>query len=143
MKHTDSIDDYLDSLTNLIWPTGYTEEIANDNLNWGLNREVGLVWVLTPQKPSALHEQIALIRDNGHSLKNFKTLNNMHNDYHLKSYKNSHHSGQDESGKKRKTLEITTNRRDKSVELKGISWHILEERKKAEMCFKCGKGPHN
>ena len=37
---------------------------------------------------------------------------------------------------------MTTDRKDKSVELKGIPSDILEERKKAEMCLKCGKGPH-
>ena len=37
---------------------------------------------------------------------------------------------------------MTTYRKDKSVELKGIPADILEERNKAEMCLKCGKGPH-
>ena len=92
LKHTDSIDDFLDSLTNLMWRTRYTEEIAKDKLNRGLNREVGLAWAQTSQKPRALHEQMALIRDVGHSLENFKTLNKMNNDHHPKSHKNSHHS---------------------------------------------------
>ena len=142
LKHTDSIDDLLDNLTNLMWHTGYTEEIAKDKLNRGLNREVGLMWAQTPQKPHALHEQMALIRDIGHSPKNFRTLNKMNNDHHPKSHKNRHNSGQDMSGKKRKSSEMTTDRKDKSVELKGIPFHILEEKKKAEMCLKCGKGPY-
>ena len=37
---------------------------------------------------------------------------------------------------------MTTDRKDESVQLKGIPMDILEERMKAEMCFKCGKGPH-
>ena len=37
---------------------------------------------------------------------------------------------------------MTTDRKDKSVELKGIPSDILEERKKAEITLKCGKGPH-
>ena len=32
LKHIDSIDDYLDSLTNLMWRTGYTEDHAKDKL---------------------------------------------------------------------------------------------------------------
>ena len=47
LKHTDSIDDFRDSLTNLMWRTGYTEEIAKDKLNRGLNREGGLAWAQT------------------------------------------------------------------------------------------------
>ena len=85
---------------------------------------------------------MALIRDIGHSLENFKTLNKMNHDHHSKSNKNSHDSRQDKSGKKRKRSEMTTDQKDKSIELKGIPSDILEERKKAEMCLKCGKGPH-
>ena len=33
LKHTDSIDDFLDSLTNLMWRTTYTEQIAKNMLN--------------------------------------------------------------------------------------------------------------
>ena len=122
--------------------TGYIEEIAKDKLNRGLDKEVGLAWAQTPQKPRSLHEQMALIRDIGHSLENFKTLNKMNHDHHPKSHKNSHDSRQGNAGKKRKRSEMTTDRKDQSVELKGIPAHILEERKNAEMCLKCGKGPH-
>ena len=72
--------------------TGYIEEIAKDKLNRGLDKEVGLAWAQTPQKPRSLHEQMALIRDIGHSLENFKTLNKMNHDHHPKSHNNSHDS---------------------------------------------------
>ena len=85
---------------------------------------------------------MALIRDIGHSLGNFKTLNKMNIDHHPKSHKNNHDSRQDKSGKKRKRSEMTTDRKDKSVELKRIPSDILEERKKAELCLKCCKCPH-
>ena len=85
---------------------------------------------------------MALVRDIGHSLENFKTLNKMNNDHHAKSNKNNYDSRQDKSGKKRKRSEMTTDRKDKSAELKGIPVDILEERKKVDMCIKCVKGPH-
>ena len=69
LKHTDSIDDFLDRLTNLMWRTGYTEEVAKDKLIRGLNKEVGLAWAQTPQKPRSHHEQMALLRDIGNNLK--------------------------------------------------------------------------
>ena len=78
LKHTDLIDDFLDSLTNLMWRTGYTDEVAKDILIRGLNQEVGLAWAQIPQKPCSLHEQMALIRDIGHNLENFKVLNKTH-----------------------------------------------------------------
>ena len=80
LKHTDSIDDFLYRLTNLMWRTGYTEEVAKDKLIWGLNKEVGLAWAQTPQKPRSLHEQMALLRDIGHNLENFKVLNKTNHD---------------------------------------------------------------
>ena len=50
-----------------------------------------------------------------------------------------------QSGKnnqKRGRSEISTDRKDKSVELKGIGDNIIEERHKAELCLKCGKEPY-
>jgi len=44
LQHTNSIDEYLDSLTNLMWQTGYPGDIAKDKLVRELNREVGLAW---------------------------------------------------------------------------------------------------
>ena len=83
---------------------------------------------------------MALVRDIGHSLENFKTLNKINNDPHPKSNKNSHDSRQEKSGKTRKSSEMITNMKDKSAELKGIPADILEERKMADMCLKCGVG---
>ena len=51
LKHTDLIDDFFDNLTNLMWRTGYTEEIVKDKFNQGSNVEVGLAWGQTPEKP--------------------------------------------------------------------------------------------
>ena len=48
LKHTDSIDDFLDSLTNLMWRTGYSEEVVKDKMVCGPNKEIGLAWAQTP-----------------------------------------------------------------------------------------------
>lgn len=90
LKHIDSINDFLESLTNLIWCTTYTEVIAKDMLNRGFNREVGLTCAHTPPTPHNLNGQMVLIRDLGHSLNNFKTLNKINHDHHFKSNENSH-----------------------------------------------------
>ena len=80
LKHTDSIDDFLNSLTNLMWRTGYSKQVAKDKMVRGLNREIGLAWAQTPQKYRSLHEQMALLRDIRHSLENFRVLNKQTND---------------------------------------------------------------
>ena len=139
-------DDFLDSLTNLMWHTGYTDEVAKDKLIRGLNKEVGLAWAQIPQKPHSLHEQMALIRDIGHNLENYKVLNKTQQAQPQKDNKGNKNTGNQNSWKnengKRGQSEISTDSKDKSVELKGISKEILDERKKANMCLKCGKGPH-
>ena len=131
-----------------MWRTGYTEEVAKDKLIRGLNKEDGLTWAQTLQKPKSLHEQIALLRDIGHNLENFKILNKLHQDpkpqnkngYQNKGNNNTNTGGQ--RGKKRGRTEISTDRKERSVELKGIPDNIIAEKKKAEMCLKCGKGPN-
>ena len=85
---------------------------------------------------------MALIRHIGHSLENFKTFNTMNHYHRPKSHNNTHESQQDKSRKQRKRSEMTTDRKDNSMELKVIPADILEERKQVQMCLKYGKGPH-
>ena len=42
LKHTDSIDYWLDSLTNLMLRTRYRKEVAEDKMVCGLNKEIEL-----------------------------------------------------------------------------------------------------
>ena len=148
LKYTDSIDDFLNSLTNLIWRTGYSEEVAKDKMVRGLNQEIGLAWAQTPQKPRSLHEQMALLRDIRHALENFRVLNKQTHDpkpKHQNGYHNmgnNNNIGGDQRGKQRGQGQISTDRKDRTVELKGILEHIIAERKKADMYLKCGKGPY-
>jgi len=60
LQHNNSIDNYLDTLINLVWRTGYPEEVAKDKLIRGLNKEVGLAWAQTPNKPEKLNEQMTM-----------------------------------------------------------------------------------
>ena len=80
IKHTDSIDDFLDRLTNRMWSTRYSEKVAKDKIVSGLNKEIGLAWAQTPQKPRSLHEPMAPLKDIGHSLEKFRVLNKQTND---------------------------------------------------------------
>ena len=75
LKHTDLIDEFLDSLTNLMWRTGYSKEAAKDKMDCALNKQIGLAWTQTPAQPRSLHEQMVLLRDIGHSLENLGVLN--------------------------------------------------------------------
>ena len=59
-----------------------------------------------------------------------------------KGFQNGNGNPNPNTGKKRGRKEISTDRKEKSVELKGIPDDIIADRKKADMCLKCGKGPH-
>jgi len=114
LQHSNSIDDYLDTLINLVWRTGYPEEVAKDKLVRGLNKEVGLAWAQTPNKPDKLDEQMAMLRDIGHNLESFHfcqkdtpTGFNRQKDHNNQNHKNKSAQSQnrEKAGKKRKREE--------------------------------------
>ena len=114
----------------------------------GLIQEIGLAWAQTPQKRRSLHEQMALLRDIGHRLQNFRVLNKQTNDPKPKTQNGYQNKGNNNNtqvsprGKTHGKGQISTDRKDHSVELKAIPEDIIAERKKSDMCLKCGKGPH-
>ena len=55
---------------------------------------------------------------------------------------NNNNTGGGQGGKNRGQGQISTDRKNYAVELKGIPKDIIAERKKADMCLKCGKGPN-
>ena len=148
LKHMDSNNVFLDSLTNLMWGIGYSEEVAKDRMVCGLNKGIGLASAQTPQKPRSLHEQMARLKDIGHCIENFWVLNKQRNDpqpknqnvYQNKGNNNNTEGGQ--RGKKSGKGQISTNRKDRAIKSKRIPEDIIGEYKKADMCLKCGKGPH-
>ena len=91
---------------------------------------------------------MALLRDIGHSLEYFRVLNKQTNDPKPKNQNgyqnkgNNNITGEGQRGKKRSQGQISTDRKDPAVELKGIPEDIIAEHKKADMCLKCGKGLH-
>ena len=91
---------------------------------------------------------MALLRDIGHNLRNFKIFNKPHQDPKPQNKNGFQNKGNNNSntgrrrGKKRGNTEISTDWTEHSVELNGILKDIMAERKKAEMCLKCGKGPN-
>ena len=68
-----------------MWRTGFSKEVAKDKMVRGLNEDIGLTRAQTPQKPRAPHEEMALLRDIGHSLDNFRILNKQTDDPKFKN----------------------------------------------------------
>ena len=90
---------------------------------------------------------MALLRDIGHYMQNLRILKKSNPYTKSKQQGGFQNKGNDNTkgGKnnyKRGRLEISTNRKNKSFQLKGIVDDIIEERQKAELCPKYGKEPH-
>ena len=104
-----------------MWHTGYSEEVVQDKLVRGLHKEIGLAWAQTLQQPRSLYEQMALLRDIGHSFEKVWVLNKQTNDpkrknqnwYQDKGNNNINRVGQ--TGKKSGQGQISTDRKARAV----------------------------
>ena len=73
LKHTNSIDNYLDKLIRLIWQTSYKGQTVEDKLKWGLNHKLGEDWARVIKKPKTVEEQIVLLREMEHWIEDYNT----------------------------------------------------------------------
>ena len=154
LRHTTSIDDFLDTLVRLAWRTGYKETtIMEDKIRHGLNHELGKQWAQTYPKPKTIGEQIALLRDMGHRLEDFNRTRKGENvaakpegqgsSSHKKNSKKGKDRSQNASTKeKEKGKGKASEWKDAKEYLKGIPKDVLDQRKKDEKCLRCGKGAH-
>lgn len=156
LKHKDAIDDFVDEITLLMWLTGYEGEVIEDKIRQGLNSEMALEWAKVSRKPQDIGEQLALLRDMGHAIED------VHNQRRPKGGQgdkaNDQPQGQQGKGKDKKqkgkgggqqASGKSSGSGSKSKEwknrdemLKGVSKELQEERRKAELCQRCGKPNH-
>ena len=164
LRHTTSIDDFVDEITRLMWVTGFEGQQVEDKIERGLNDVMHLEWAKLPNKPYGIAEQLALLRDIGHSIedamrsdtKRYKMMGGQ-NQKTKKEEGQSQNQGQPKGagpkgkgkGKGKGPQEKTSGKlltskewKERDEHLKGISKEILEERKQAKVCQKCGKGTH-
>ena len=71
LKHTNSIDNYLDKLIRLMWRTGSKGQRVEDKLKRGLNYKLGEDWARVIKKPETVEEQIVLLREIGHRMEDY------------------------------------------------------------------------
>ena len=55
-------------MTRLMWITGYKDYTVEDKIRNGLNDVMVVEWARAAQKPREVGEQLALLRDIGHSM---------------------------------------------------------------------------
>ena len=62
LRHTTSIDDFVDEITRLMWITAYEGYTVKDKIQNGLNDVMVVVkWAQVTQKPREVGEQLALL----------------------------------------------------------------------------------
>ena len=162
LRHKDSIDDFIDEITRLMWLTGYEMEVVEDKIREGLNNEMVLEWAKVPRKPHEIGEQLALLRDMGHAIedahrqrqpKGQNPDSRKGNQAHTQQSKGRDAElapkgkGKDKGGGRQqpgKTSKSSSSKAPKNREemLKGISEGLQEERRKDDKCIRCGKPNH-
>ena len=100
LRHTTSIDDFVDEITRLMWITGYEGYTVEDKIRNGLNDVMVVEWAQVAQKPREVGEQLALLRDIGHSMED--ALKQSSTRYKLRgggSHKPNHSHDMEKGGK--------------------------------------------
>ena len=161
LRHRDgNIDYFLDRIRNLIYATGYTGEMVKDKIKEGLTDEMRRNWAMVQGKPEQIYPYMDALQKFAHEIERTAT--------YTKSQNRSRGSGEaSESApkqEKKKEKKEKKEKRDKpsqpqsqlgpskgkgkadfkdgDTELRGIPSSVIEERKKASVCLKCGKPNH-
>ena len=161
LRHRDGIIDYfLDRIHNLIYATGYTGEMVKDKIKEGLTDEMRRNWAMVQGKLEKIYPYMDALRKFAHEIERTAA--------YTKSQNRSRGSGEaSESApkweKKKEKKEKKEKRdkpsqpqsqpgpskgkgkadfKDRDTELRGIPSSVIEERKKASVCLKCGKPNH-
>ena len=155
-----NIDYFLDRIHNLIYATGYTGKMVKDKIKEGLTDEMRRNWAMVQGKPEQIYPYVDALRKFAYEIERPAA--------DTKSQNRSRGSGEpSESAPKRekkKEKKEKKEKRDKSsqpqsqpgpskgkgkadfkdrdTKLRGIPNSVIEERKKASVCLKCGKPNH-
>jgi uncharacterized membrane protein YgcG len=133
LTQTAGIDAFLDKIVQLMWKTGYSGEVVDDKISQGLNAELALDWAKVAVKPDTLHERIQLIRHMGHVLERHSKMKappvRAETEKKGGEKKSTKRKGQkapaDTEKKEAGSNQTSSEKKDKAVELKGMSEYIL------------------
>ena len=161
LRHRDgNIDYFLDRIHKLIYAMGYTGEMVKDKFKEGPTDEMRRNWAMVLGKPEQIYPYMDALRKFAHEIERTAA--------YTKSQNRSRGSGEAskpapkwEKKKERKEKKEKRDKRsqpqsqpgpskgkgkadfkDRDTELQGIPSSVIEERKKASVCLKCGKPNH-
>ena len=161
LRHRNGNIDYLlHRIHALIYAINYTGKMVIDKIKEGLTDEMRRNWAFVQNKPKPIMEYMAALRALGHEIEQT---------YNYSCQNRARGSGEatessprkEKKGKKKKEKKEKRDRpsqpqsqaasskgkrkadfKDRETEHRGIPSAIIEERKKASVCLKCGKPNH-
>lgn len=163
LRHTGSIDSFLDEFTRLMWKVGYSGDEVKDKLAFSLNEELGKRWseLREEVKPLTIEAQVAKVRDMGHALERYEKMRGqLHSSSSRKDHgrrpknlkeritkgppgaKSSSPGPKEGKEKGRGNGKEKRPWKDKETELGGIPQGLLDKRASQSQCLKCGKENH-
>jgi len=129
---------------------------VEDKVKHGLSGELRREWAKLAQKPQEIGEQLAILRDMGDVLEDCDRR-----EAKPPGTNSGKRGGQKDAGagktggnskgapgkrnaqqKPKQSQKGSEGQKSRDEALKGISEEVLEERRKAKTCLKCGKGTH-
>ena len=130
LSQTAGIDTFLDQIVQLMWRTGYTGEVVDDKISQNLNADLALDWAKVLVKPASLHERIQLLRSMGHVLERHKKMRASGTETEKRGgeKKRAKRKGQSttaDTAQKTAGDNQSSEKKDKAVELKGMSEYYL------------------
>ncbi|KAH0605825.1 uncharacterized protein H6S33_004282 [Morchella sextelata] len=121
------------------------DALVDDKINNSLLADLGMSWALFNPKPKSLMERIAALRELGHTHERYQGMAAKKAPPRTKKDPPAEKDRQPKWKREAASSsgpQKTPGPKDKAAELKGIPGDILEERRKAEVCLKCGKSRH-
>jgi hypothetical protein len=172
LRQTGGIDAFLDEVTRLVWAMDYPENVVKDKLRSGLKKELRKEWSKVRPKPESVAEQIALIRDLGHTDEDFEREESRRSRDDRHSGRRDQERRRNESPSRRRDDRRSNPRHDKSRSEKreknsssssapsqswkergnkssfqhatrGIDSDVIAQRRRNGDCLKCGKSGHS
>ena len=158
--HKGNIDYFLDRIHALMYVTNYTGEMVIDKIKEGLTNKMRRNWALVQNKPTLVTEYMAALRAFAHEIEqtnNYSRQNRAGGSGEAaEPSPRKEKKGKEKREKKEKRDKPSQPQsqpgpskgkgkadfKDRDTELRGIPSSILEERKKASVCLKCGKPNH-
>lgn len=147
------IDLCLDQVVQLMWKTGYSGAIVNDKISNNLHNDLKLESAQVASKPGELADRIKMLRRMCKIIEEHQKHAPLDGQWQVgrKEHRPARQPKTSTTGtrpSRPQTAASTssgnkaTERKDGSVELRGIPDCILVERKQVEVCLKCGEGNH-